>query len=127
MRKARKKSQKPQLHFADLTASDMDLEKGRNVNDKEYLTLFLERAYVEGIPGDMNKNTFEMLFKLIQKKAENMDALFVASMSYKNSLSDRMIPANYSIYISRSKAGEQYLDSMGGSKCVDKVIGKRKD
>lgn len=33
-------------------------------------------------------NNFVMLFKLMQKKAENMNALFAASMSYQNSLSD---------------------------------------
>lgn len=112
---------KPQLHFADLAACDMGMEtKNRVVRQKEHLTLFLERAYVEGIPGGSTKKAFVMLFKLMQKKAENMNALFAASMSYQNSLSDEMIPANYSMYISRSKAGEQYLDSMGGSKCVDK-------
>ena len=66
------------------------------------------------------KAAFLLLFGLMQKKAESLHALLVTRMSYQNSLSDKMIPVNYSIYISRSKAGGQYLDSMGGSKCVDR-------
>lgn len=68
----------------------------------------------------MVKAAFLLLFGLMHKKAESMHALLVTSMSYQNGLADKMMPMSYSIYISRSKAGAQYLDSMGGSKCVDK-------
>ena len=68
----------------------------------------------------MAGRAFGMLFGLMQKKAESMHVLFAASMSYLNRLSNEMVPVSYSMYISRSKAGEQYLDSMGGSKCVAK-------
>lgn len=119
--KAKKGSDKAKIHFADLEAYDKGLEKQDSVDVKrEYPTLFLERAYVAGLPKEMEMNAFRMIFRLMQKKAEDMNVLFVASMVYRNSLLDKMIPVNYSVYISKSKAGEQYLDSMGGSNCVDK-------
>ncbi len=119
--KGKSVSGKSQLHFADLAAYDKGLEeRSAPQREKEYLTLFLERAYVAGLPEEMAGRAFGMLFGLMQKKAESMHVLFAASMSYLNRLSNEMVPVSYSMYISRSKAGEQYLDSMGGSKCVAK-------
>lgn len=119
--KGKSVSGKSQLHFADLAAYDKGLEeRSAPHKEKEYLTLFLESAYVAGLPEKMTDKAFGMLFSLMQKKAESMHVLFAASMSYLNKLSDKMIPVSYSMYISISKAGEQYLDSMGGSKRVDK-------
>lgn len=119
--KAKKGSGGPKLHFADLEAYDKGLkEQDSAAMQREYPTLFLERAYVAGLPQEMEIKAFRMIFRLMQKKAEDMNVLFVASMAYRKSLLDKMIPVNYSVYISKSKAGEQYLDSMGGSSCVDK-------
>lgn len=118
--KHKKVSGEAQIHFADLAAYDKGLaEKSEAAKGKEYLTLFLERAYVSGLPEDMTNKAFHMLLHLMQKKAETMNVLFAASMTYRSCLSNDMIPVDYSMYISKSKAGEQYLDSMGGSRCVD--------
>lgn len=118
--KYQKASGEAHIHFADLAAYDKGImEKSEITGEKEYLTLFLERAYVAGLPEDAEDMAFRMLFRLMQKKAESMNVLFAASVTYQGCLSNEMVPMFYSMYISRSKAGEQYLDSMGGSRCVN--------
>lgn len=57
---------------------------------------------------------------ILRKKAEELRALLVVSGSYRKYASEEFISAYFSMYISKSKAGEQYLDSLGGSNHVDK-------
>lgn len=114
-----KKVDGPKLEFADLIA-----EKEKTDHDdhkkQEQLTLFVECAYIAGLPESMEKRACEMILKLMRQKAKNLSAQLVVSMSYQEYLKDTLIPAYYSIYISKSKAGEQYLDSMGGSNGIQR-------
>lgn len=84
------------------------------------LLLHVECAYIAGLPEGMVKRAYEMVLKLMRQKAMRLGAQLVFSMSYREQLHEALIPAFYSIYISKSKAGEQYLDSMGGSNGIHK-------
>lgn len=109
------KKQPAQLEFADLS----DRKDGEGEKQKrEKLVLFLEKAYVAGIPEKMQKPAAEMIFQLMEQKAKLLNALLVASTSYLKWKPERMHYALFSVYISRSKAGSQYLDSLDGSQSV---------
>lgn len=117
----KKRDDTPQLQFADLTAQDDDrMEPVQKQEDKEKLVLFLEREYISELPEYMHKAAFDLMVSLLRKKAEELRALLVISCCYRKYVPDEFISAYFSMYISRSKAGEQYLDSLGGSNHVDK-------
>lgn len=102
------------LQFADLTqegAGDI-AESSR----KEYLTLFLERPYFKGISGDKEREAVCLAVEMLKRKAKQLRAQLVLSDAYKKfALEEKQfIRAKYYMYISASKNGEQYLDSLGG-------------
>ena len=54
--------------------------------------------------------------KKIKEKAEKLGARLVLSSSYKNVLENKnYVLTNFYMYISASKNGSQYLDSLGGA------------
>jgi len=113
----REESAMPQLEFADLEQSEIFIQKKRG--RKEYLTLFLEHSYIGGLPGEDNDKALQLLLDLILEKARALNALLVVSPSYKIPMTKNgLVKKAYSIYISKSKAGEQYLDSLGGANTV---------
>lgn len=101
------------LQFADLIQEDM--EDGVR-NRREYLTLFLERPYFKGISDEKVQEAVKLTVRMLRKKAEQMGAELVLSDSYKGFALEEMpfIRAKYYMYISASKNGKQYLDSLGG-------------
>ena len=101
------------LQFADLIQEDM--EDGVR-NRREYLTLFLERPYLKGISDEKVQEAVKLTVRMLRKKAEQMGAELVLSDSYKGFALEEMpfIRAKYYMYISASKNGKQYLDSLGG-------------
>ena len=102
------------LQFADLTKEDTGEEA---VNDrKEYLTLFLERPYFKGVSEEKEKEAVWFAVEMLKKKAKQLQAELVLSDAYKKfALEEKeFIRAKYYMYISESKNGEQYLDSLGG-------------
>ena len=102
------------LQFADLTQEDAGEEA---VNDrKEYLTLFLERPYFKGVSEEKEKEAVWFAVEMLKKKAKQLQAELVLSDAYKKfALEEKQfIRAKYYMYISESKNGEQYLDSLGG-------------
>ena len=104
----------PKLEFVDLEQQGKSIKKADE--RKEYLTLFLERFYASGLPGEEEENAVQLILKLISEKARALDALLVVSPAYEKKMSENgLIKMAYSVYISKSKAGEQYLDSLGGS------------
>lgn len=109
----------PKLEFADLVAGSENMKQDKD-KGQERLTLFVECAYIAGLPEKMVKRAYEMVLKLMRQKAMRLGAQLVFSMSYREQLHESLIPAFYSIYISKSKAGERYLDSMGGSNGIHK-------
>ena len=53
---------------------------------------------------------------LVKEKAEKLGARFVLSRNYKNVLENKnYVLTNFYMYISASKNGSQYLDSLGGA------------
>lgn len=100
------------MQFVDLTEADEEAENNR----KEYLTLFLERPYFKGISEEKEKEAVWLVVEMLKKKAEQLQAELVLSDDYKRfSLEEKQfIRAKYYMYISASKNGEQYLDSLGG-------------
>ena len=53
---------------------------------------------------------------LVKEKAEKLGARLVLSSSYKNVLENKnYVLTNFYMYISASKNGSQYLDSLGGA------------
>lgn len=111
----------PELQFADLTArEDVQIQARQKKKDKEELVLFLENEYVAGLPERMRKKAFDLLLLLLRKKAAELRALLVISNAYREYVSGEFISTHFFMYISKSKAGEQYLDSLGGSNRVDR-------
>lgn len=109
-----------QLQFADLMVSGRESRIDEEKYAQEFLTLFLEHSYISGLPERLEKRAYDLILDLVRKKAMQMNAVLVASMSYQKHLSEELHSMYYSVYISKSKAGEQYLDSLGGNNCVDK-------
>lgn len=109
----------PQLEFADLTQKEAT-GIGPEIKGKEFLVLFLERHYESGLPQSMIGEVMNMIFRLMKIKAAQLGAYLVMSMEYKAWQPKEMVCSDFSMYISKSKAGEQYLDSLDGSNTVEK-------
>ncbi len=109
----------PQLEFVDLTQKETT-DNAPEINSKELLVLFLERHYESGLPQSMVGETMDMIFRLMKRKAAQLGAYLVMSMGYKTWQPKEMACSDFSMYISKSKAGEQYLDSLNGSNTVEK-------
>lgn len=106
------------LCFIDLENLREGESKGNN--EKEYLTIFLERPYISGISENKFLEIKEMFVELLQQKAKEMNCLLVLNRDYYNISNKDYIQTNYYMYISKSKAGAQYLDSLGGEATVTK-------
>lgn len=111
---------RPQLEFVDLMANNSAQKSLCNIRNQEYLTLFLERPYVSGLPEKMMKCAYKLIYSLMKKKAHDINALLVTSTDYQLYLREELTLTYYSMYISKSKAGEQYLDSLNGNNCTNK-------
>lgn len=109
----------PRIHFANLMADGTQRRADSEERAQEYLTLFLERAYIAELPERLEHNAYQMMLRLMKRKTREMNALLTVSTSYQESMGDELIPFYYFMYISKSKAGEQYLDSLGGNNCVN--------
>lgn len=96
------------FHFVDLEDSRKD----------ERVTLFLERTYHGGATLEDRKQIGTMFIELVQRKAQEMGTMLVLSMDYCDTAPESFAQTRLSLYISASKAGEQYLDSLGGSASV---------
>ena len=105
-----------ELFFADLeNISDTNEEPA--LQTAEYLTLFLERPYVAGISDEAAAQVHELLIRLAEEKADELESQLVLSRFYQN-MAEEYFLTNYYLYISRSKAGEQYFDSLDGEATI---------
>ena len=103
------------VEFADLTK----IETAKN-NAKEELVLFLERPYYKRISDEEAKKAVSHVVRMVKQKAEAVGAKLVLSTSYGGMLDvEEFELANYYVYISASKNGSQYLDSLGGMATVN--------
>lgn len=106
----------PPIEFADFTRSEE--EQNEEVEKKEELILFLERLYYKYLSNEELKTAVECLICMVKEKAENLGAKIVLSPRYYGIKG--FVSSNYNIYISTSKNGSQYLDSLGGMATVAK-------
>ena len=102
--------------FVDVEQLDSEREKPQS---NEQLTLFLERPYSSGIDREKVNAVKDLLIKFVLRKADVLGAVLVLSVDYHGVHSEGFTYTKYDIYISRTKAGAQYLDSLGGEATVD--------
>ena len=103
------------------TLSFFDVEKDdvpKNNELHEKLTLFLEHSYVAGISDTEKREVEKMFIKLMEQKARKLNAELVLSDDYYKAIDKNYVQTNYYVYISKSKASSQYLDSLGGNASV---------
>lgn len=95
------------LHFADVGKNDD--------NSEENLILFLEKCYSNGFTGEKERMILNSLYELAKKKAGEMKLELVLASDYeKINANNKFYRKQSCIYVSRSKNGKQYLDSLGG-------------
>lgn len=105
------------LEFVDLMANET-LDKPSGIR-REQLTLFLEHPYFSYLSDDESMKVKKLFTMLITRKADKLGAVGVLATDYMDCYEqDQYIRSGYYLYISKSKSGSQYLDSLGGSAAV---------
>ena len=107
--------EKNTLEFADL----METEPSQEQN-KERLTLFLEKAYISNVDGLPRKKIKQLFVQFATCKAAKLGAYPVLASAYGGA-SQNYVRGEYFMYISKSKGGEQYLDSISGNVSVSQT------
>ena len=105
----------PSLSFVDL---ENIAEATQKNNNGEHLTLFLERYYTSELSPEKEEQVVDMFIGLMEKKAAEMGVMLVLSNCYSNNIRKGYARTFLNVYISRSKAGSQYLDSLNGSASI---------
>ena len=105
---------------AAFTFVDLEhINASRAGQTQESLTLFLERPYIAGVGPEVSQNIMRMFVELAERKAGELGTMLVLSGDYRGMDISGYTWTRYAIYISKSKAGAQYLDSLGGQATVD--------
>ena len=109
------------LQFVDITKEEEGKSPEQSKGQKEVLTLFLERPYFKGISNEKQKEVIQMVLRLLRRKAKKLSAQLVLSNDYEGVVTREsgFIRTQYYMYISASKNGKQYLDSLGGMATVN--------
>ncbi|MCA1066184.1 hypothetical protein QTG56_25045 (plasmid) [Rossellomorea sp. AcN35-11] len=107
------KTKEKRLGFKDIENEDQSnsIAKGE---PNEKLVLFLEKSYssLDATKEDNQASKVEsMFFELAKEKAEALGAELMTASHYNN---ERLQKTNTHIFVSYSKNGYQYLDSMSG-------------
>jgi hypothetical protein len=109
------KQEKKKLAFKDVEATAQEPEVQNEV--KESLVLFLERCYTN-MDGQQAINVRREFIRMAKQKADALGALLVIADEYGiddiEELNDFELKSSYYIFISYSKNGYQYLDSLSG-------------
>lgn len=106
---------KKRVEFADLTKTETARKK-----EKEELILFLERPYYSRLSMEELRTVVSYVIHLVRQKAEMIGAKLVLSPNYREKIDEeRFVWSYYYVYISASKNGSQYLDSLGGMATVN--------
>ena len=101
------------IQFADLSNQDETKEEG------EELVLFLERYYEKNLSCEELDTAVNLAIEATKEKANKLGARFVLSTYYQDNVrTNEYIKSSYYLYISKSKNGSQYLDSLFGSASV---------
>lgn len=99
--------------FADLA---QEQPAGKMGACDEMLILFLERIYTSGLNDEEAENAMKMAVSLVTQKAAAIGAVAVLARRYQDCYDrDQYVGSQFYVYISKSKNGQQYLDSMGGA------------
>ena len=104
------------VEFADFTKSER--EQNGETEKKEELVLFLERLYYKYLSAEDLRKAVKCLICMVKEKAEKLGVKMVLSPRYYGI--EGFVRCNYYLYISSSKNGSQYLDSLGGMATVAK-------
>lgn len=104
-----------QFDFVDL--EDIPGSRKQEQHD-EWVTLFLERPYISAVGPEEQRKIETLFVTFARQKAKNMGTMLVLSTDYGVVNPEGFAQTRLSIYISASKAGEQYLDSLGGQASV---------
>ena len=102
------------LTFVDLEAG------GTGQQEREQMTLFLERPYISGLGPEAKTQAAQALVELAKRKAEELGILLVLSQDYADYSPQGFTQTRLHIFISKSKGGAQYLDSLDGEAAVSK-------
>lgn len=116
------------MEFADLSKKDKQNKKCQKETGEE-MVLFLERPYWKWCSEEIQKKIVAMAIKMLESKAEKLRARLVISSDYRNYEMDskRYAKSQYYLYISASKNGKQYLDSLGGEANVSSAGSYKKN
>jgi len=107
----------PDFTFVDV--ENINAQRAEQTKRDEHLTLFLERPYFSGVDLQAKMKIMDLMIELAIRKADAMNALLVLSNDYHGIRSEGFTYTKFNIYISKTKAGAQYLDSLGGQATVD--------
>lgn len=106
---------KPSFTFVDLeNVSDSRQDDKEKAENTELPTLFLERPYISCVDLQQTDRVKEILVRLACMKANEMGVALTLSENYPP-IGEGFVRTTLNIYISKSKAGAQYLDSLGGA------------
>lgn len=105
---------------ADFNFSFADLAQVQSADKKraadEMLVLFLERIYTSRLNDEEVKTAMKLAVSLVMQKAAAIGAVAVLARRYLGCYDrDQYVGSHFYVYISKSKNGQQYLDSMGGA------------
>lgn len=105
---------------ADFNFSFADLAQVQSADKKraadEMLVLFLERIYTSRLNDEEVKTAMKLAVSLVTQKAAAIGAVAVLARRYLGCYDrDQYVGSHFYVYISKSKNGQQYLDSMGGA------------
>ena len=96
----------------------VDLEQVNGSPEKQHqgerLALFLEHPYISGVNQEERLQVEALFVRLARQKAEVLGAMLVLSLDYREAVKEGFAQTRLYLYISASKAGGQYLDSLGG-------------
>lgn len=106
-----------ELEFVDLLTEGHP-EQG-SVKNNERLVLFLERPYFSHISLAEEEQVKSLFVDYVTEKASLLDAVPVLACVYAECYEkEQYVRMGYYIYISKSKSGAQYLDSLAGEATV---------
>ena len=102
------------IQFADLSGAGKPKEE-----EGEELVLFLERYYEKKLTDEELDQAVNFATTAAKEKAKKLGARLVLSCYYQDDVKTKeYIKSNYYLYISKSKNGSQYLDSLYGEASV---------
>lgn len=102
----------------------VDLQHASGRHQSEESVLFLETIYSNGLRDREKREVSRLFIRLMTKKAAQLGAVLVVSNGAMNpdgktdEVPQGFLHMRYAIFISRSKAGAQYLDSLSGQNTV---------